>query len=448
MEIRTSTTHPIDVNFVPGPWAGRLGLTFAPGKHAGTSLGDYRWERDLDADLGRLREVHRADVLVCLLADDELARWRVPGLRDAAARHGMAVRQLPIVDGGVPADAAAFASMAAGLAEQVRSGRTVVVFCRGGLGRTGTTAGCVLIELGVSPEAALAATQAARGPLCPENEHQRGFILGYRPAPPGPITTAMAWDNVATGYADELPALFGHYAEDALALAGVGPTDDILDVATGPGTLALRAAGRVASVTALDFSEEMLRVLRSRAAAAGVNVRTVHGDARSLPFPEASFDAAFSMFGLFFVPQRDRGLRDLVRVLKPGAPAVVSSWQPFDRAPLLDALLVAMRAEMPDMPPPEEVPMSQPDAVRAELEAAGLRDVVVHPVSHASTYANTAAFWDSVSRSHVMLALMRRKLGEEGFADFSRRMLDRLQATLGPGPLTAPWPAWLGYGCK
>ena len=50
----TSESHPIRVDWLPLPWRGRVGLTFAPGKHADSYMG-FRWTRDLDMDLARLR---------------------------------------------------------------------------------------------------------------------------------------------------------------------------------------------------------------------------------------------------------------------------------------------------------------------------------------------------------------------------------------------------------
>src|SRR5438874_1620835 len=84
----------------------------------------------------------------------------------------------------------------------------------------------------------------------------------------------------------------------AVDLAQLRPNARIVDVACGPGTLALMAARRVAHVDALDFAPDMVKQLEARAAAAKIgNVTARVGDGEALPYPERSFDGAFSMFG-------------------------------------------------------------------------------------------------------------------------------------------------------
>ena len=88
--------------------------------------------------------------------------------------------------------------------------------------------------------------------------------------------------------------------------------DYLLDVAAGPGTLALQAARRGARVTATDFSPAMVETLRARASSEGLSgITTEVADGQNLPFPNASFDVACSMFGLFIFPDRARGFAEL-----------------------------------------------------------------------------------------------------------------------------------------
>jgi demethylmenaquinone methyltransferase/2-methoxy-6-polyprenyl-1,4-benzoquinol methylase len=94
----------------------------------------------------------------------------------------------------------------------------------------------------------------------------------------------------------------------------VAPGDRVLDSCCGTGDLAiagLQAGGRV---TGLDFSEQMLE----RARAKSDQVEWIQGDALSLPFPDASYDAATVGFGLRNLDDLEGGLRELRRVLRPG----------------------------------------------------------------------------------------------------------------------------------
>ena len=146
------------------------------------------------------------------------------------------------------------------------------------------------------------------------------------------LATAEPWDLVAVAYvADALP-YFETFSREALRLAALPTRARVADIAAGPGTLSLLAATGGATVSAIDLSPNMVAEFRARVAAAGldaaVDVRV--GDGQQLPFESGVFDAAFSMFGLMFFPDRAAGLREMKRVLKPGGRAVVSSWIPFE----------------------------------------------------------------------------------------------------------------------
>ncbi|WP_438001121.1 methyltransferase domain-containing protein [Sorangium sp. So ce185] len=266
--------------------------------------------------------------------------------------------------------------------------------------------------------------------------------------PPSPLATPVAWEMVAGDYAVDVVPHFERYAADALRLAAIGPGARVLDVAAGPGTLSLLAA-REAQVTALDFSPAMVERLRERAARAGLAVDARVGDGMALPFEDGAFDAAFSMFGLMFFPDRDRGFRELFRVLRPGGRAVVGSWAPMDRSPIMDELFSALRAELPGLPFGEgKAPLGDPAEFRAEMEAAGFRDVSVREVEHAWEAASTEELWGSMRRSNAPLVLLRDKLGEARWDELGEAILARLQARFGEGPQRLGMVANLGAGTR
>lgn len=169
------------VDWLPVPWPGKVGLTFAPGKwqpNAATGA----WDRDLAADITRLSSHYGAMHLACLLEDHELADLRIPGIAQVCDEAGIAFHRLPIADGGLPSDAARFQQLVAGIVEWSQAGHNVVIHCKGGLGRAGTVGGCVLRAAGFGADDALIALRDARGPNCPETAAQRAFIATFRPA--------------------------------------------------------------------------------------------------------------------------------------------------------------------------------------------------------------------------------------------------------------------------
>ncbi len=176
---RTSATDPLRVDWLPGLGPGRVGLTLAPGRK-GWSTDDPRpWQRDLSADLDRLVRDLGVEVLVSLVEDFELDAYELGDLYGEASARGLEVWRLPIVDGSVPDSPALLADLVRRISAAVDSGRTLVVHCIGGLGRTGTVAGCLLVERGATADEALATLAATRGPRCPENEAQRQVIRGH-----------------------------------------------------------------------------------------------------------------------------------------------------------------------------------------------------------------------------------------------------------------------------
>jgi demethylmenaquinone methyltransferase/2-methoxy-6-polyprenyl-1,4-benzoquinol methylase len=98
------------------------------------------------------------------------------------------------------------------------------------------------------------------------------------------------------------------------ARAVVRPGDRVLDACCGTGELALACAAEGGRVTGLDFSERMLERARRKTSA----VEWVSGDLLELPFPDASFEAETVGFGIRNVPELERGLAELRRVLRPG----------------------------------------------------------------------------------------------------------------------------------
>jgi ubiquinone/menaquinone biosynthesis C-methylase UbiE len=134
-----------------------------------------------------------------------------------------------------------------------------------------------------------------------------------------------------------VPALFGQWGETMAKLARVQPGERVLDVACGTGALACAVAERVGpggQVVGLDANEGMLEVARRKRD----DVEWRSGRAESLPFPDASFDAVVSQFGLMFFEDRAAALREMMRVLRRGGRLAVAVWSELAESPGYAAL--------------------------------------------------------------------------------------------------------------
>jgi ubiquinone/menaquinone biosynthesis C-methylase UbiE len=109
---------------------------------------------------------------------------------------------------------------------------------------------------------------------------------------------------------------------------GIRAGDRVLDVAAGTGNVAIRAAMRGASVVACDLTPEHFAQGRRGAAAAGVDLEWIEGDAEALPFDDGAFDVVTSCFGAMFAPDHRATADELVRVCRPGGTIGLASFTP------------------------------------------------------------------------------------------------------------------------
>lgn len=266
--------------------------------------------------------------------------------------------------------------------------------------------------------------------------------------PQSPLGEPEAWNLVSRGYVDDMVPQFEAFANEALRLACVTSGARIVDVACGPGTLAFAAAARGAHVSALDFAEDMIAALETRRRRDGIrNIEARVGNGMALPYASASFDAGFSMFGLMFFPERDTGFAELARVLRPGAGAVVSSWQPLDRVPILGLTFAAIRDHLPDLPFGEdETPLGEAEELRKEMRASGFKAVEVHQITHRIEAPSLRTWWDSMQRSMVPIVFIRSRIGHAAFRPIAESIYQRLASEFGEGPQKLELAANFGVG--
>jgi ubiquinone/menaquinone biosynthesis C-methylase UbiE len=132
----------------------------------------------------------------------------------------------------------------------------------------------------------------------------------------------------SAGTYERLAARFAPVQDQLVEALRIAPGDRVLDLATGTGEVAVRAAARGAHVSGLDIAEPMLEKARRRAKEERVQVVFELGDVEYLPYDDASFDVVVSNFGLVFAPDHANVAAELARVSAHGARLGFTAWKP------------------------------------------------------------------------------------------------------------------------
>ena len=187
-----------------------------------------------------------------------------------------------------------------------------------------------------------------------------------------------------------VPLIFEDHAEDlALRCAALHPKD-VLETAAGSGvvTRALaRALGPEVRMTVTDLNQPMIdRAARRQGEDA--RITWAQADALDLPFGDESFDAVLCQFGAMFFPDRVKGYREALRVLRPGGRFLFNIWDRIEENEFADAVTRAAAEIFPDDPPlfMARTPHGHGDkaTIRAELEAAGFADIEIETITGVS----------------------------------------------------------------
>jgi len=128
-----------------------------------------------------LRMLRRAgvDVIVSALTALEAEELGLVEEAQECAENGLLFISFPIEDRSLPAHAGGFAVLVDQLVAHLRNCRSVVVHCRAGIGRSSLIAACVLVNLGLSPDAAFSAIEMTRGCPVPDTPEQRQWVMRY-----------------------------------------------------------------------------------------------------------------------------------------------------------------------------------------------------------------------------------------------------------------------------
>jgi ubiquinone/menaquinone biosynthesis C-methylase UbiE len=222
--------------------------------------------------------------------------------------------------------------------------------------------------------------------------------------------TRAAWDKIAPGYDKTRDAYARTWVgSEGLRRAGLRSGMRFLDVAAGSGSLSIPAARLGAQVLATDLSSVMLDLLNKRARDEGLTIETQVMDGHALELDDNSFDMAGSQFGVMLFPDMPKGIREMTRVVKPGGRVLISAYGDPHQIEFLGFLIGAVQSVRPDFngppmdPPPLEFQLSDPERLRKELSAAGLKDVKVETITEMTEFRSGKEMWDWIVWSNPIV---------------------------------------------
>ncbi len=160
--------------------------------------------------------------------------------------------------------------------------------------------------------------------------------------------------NSAADHFDDYPLGFwDRYGKRTVERLHLKPGMAVLDVCCGTGASAIPAAQMVGvsgRVIGVDLSERLLELGQGKAAGLGLkNIEFRVGDMENLEFPTNRFDAVVCVFGIFFIPDMEKQVRELWRMVKPGGKLAITTWGPRFLAPAYENWKEGIRKERPDL---------------------------------------------------------------------------------------------------
>jgi ubiquinone/menaquinone biosynthesis C-methylase UbiE len=269
--------------------------------------------------------------------------------------------------------------------------------------------------------------------------------------------TRAAWDKIAPGYDEFVTATHMWLGNEGLRRAGLRAGMRFLDVAAGSGALSIPAARLGARVLATDQSPVMLERLRARARDEALDVETRVMDGHALELDEDSFDMAGSQFGVMLFPDMPTGIREMARVVRPGGRVLMNVYGDPHRIEFFGFFVRAIQSVRPDFegppmdPPPLPFQLQDPERLRREFAAVGLKDVKVETTTETMEFQTGKELWDWLVSSNPIVEMVLGGLdltSDEGGA--IREALDPMvrERSGGRGPAVLTSPINIGIGTK
>ena len=255
------------------------------------------------------------------------------------------------------------------------------------------------------------------------------------------------WGKHIAGYNDAFGPVTRQTVGATLDAAHVGPGTRLLDICCGPGMLAEAAAKRGAKAVGLDFPGV---VALSRKLVPAAEFQS--GDALELPFPDGSFDAVVCGYGIMHVPDPERGMQEMLRVLRPRGRVAITVWDRDPRSGLsiiYNAVHDLANLNVPLPHGPSIFQFSTLDKMRGALAGIGFAnaEATIFPQTWRLKFAQQMldAIHEGTVRTRAVLAAQTPEVIAKITAHIEGKIADTRAAD---GTHNVPMPAIIGSGNK
>ena len=226
----------------------------------------------------------------------------------------------------------------------------------------------------------------------------------------------QGFDTVAAGYDHPSLSFFPETAKRLVEHLQLNPTDNLLDVCTGTGCVALTAAEKLTrgKVFGIDLSSGMLQQAKNKAkemtARDGGNAGNAGAigsenscviefkqmDLEHLAFPEGSFDVATSSFGLFFLEDMTHGLNNIASTVRQGGKVAITTFAGEAFSPMADIFIKRFESTGREVPPLSWKRLATEELIKEQFSAVNITNITIHHEPLGYQMTSPQMWWDVV----------------------------------------------------